>query len=116
MQCDCEICNGRSFNNAGIQLAESEIIPFFKQDLLKLKYPKHPFPMKYDGLLASVYAFGQALAYNRAHNIELAVYYTKNKWLLKYANELSKKFGMPILHESELKTSSKLVCEFNTED
>lgn len=114
MHCDCPVCNGRDFNAAGIQLAEKEVIPFIKKDLLNLRYPTHPFPLRYDGLLSSVFCYSQSLAYNKAHGIE-AIYYTENKWLLRYNKELTAKFGMPILHKSELKSCAKLVCEYNVE-
>jgi len=113
MKCDCPVCNGKDYNAAGIQLAEKEIIPFFKQELLKLRYPTHPFPLKYKGLLASCFCYSQALSYNRAHGIENSVYHTENKWMVKFGNELSKKFGLPVLHKSELKSVPRLVCEFN---
>lgn len=115
MICDCPVCKGKDHNPDGIKLAEKEVIPFIKRDLLQLKYPTHPFPLRYDGLLASVLCFSQALSYNRAHGIE-AVYYTENKWLLRFSKELNVKFGMPILHKSELKTIPKLVCEYNVEN
>lgn len=114
MKCNCPVCNGRDFNPAGIELAEKEIIPFFKRELLNLRYPTHPFPMKYDGLLASLFSYGQALAYNRVHDVQNVVYYTQNKWLLKYSKEMGVKFGMPVLHESELRTTAYEVCEYNT--
>ncbi len=116
MKCDCPACNGkRDVNADGIQVAEKEVIPFFKIDLLKVKYPTHPFPMKYDGLFASLLCFGQALAYNRAHSVDM-VYHTENKWMLKFASELEVKFGMKVSHPSEMKGEPKLVCEYNVEE
>jgi hypothetical protein len=115
MKCDCPTCNGKDYNPIGIQIAEKEVIPFFKQELLKVKYPTHPFPLKYDGLLASLLCFGQALAYNRAHAVHMG-YYTENKWILKFGLELFDKFGMKVAHSSELKGEAKFVCEFNVGD
>jgi hypothetical protein len=115
MKCDCPSCNGKDFNPIGIQVAEKEVIPHFKNDLLKVKYPTHPFPMRYDGLLASCLCYGQALAYNRAHAIDM-VYHTENKWMLKFRSELEAKFGMKVAHPSEMKGEPRLVCEFNVED
>lgn len=113
--CNCPTCNGKDFNALGIEVSDKEIIPFLKIEVLKLRYPTHPFPMKYDGLLASCFALGQVIAYDRKHKTQ-SVFYTESKWILKYSNELTKKFGVPILHKSELKTPHKFVCEFNTED
>ncbi len=115
MKCDCPTCKGKDHNALGIQVAEKEVIPFFKQELLKVAYPTHPFPIRYDGLLASCLCYGQALAYNRAHAVDM-VYHTENKWMLKFASELEAKFGMKVAHPSEMKGDPKYVCEFNTED
>ena len=112
MKCDCPTCNGKDYNPIGIEVAEKEVTPFFKQELLKLRYPAHPFPMRYDGLFASILCFGQALAYNRAHAVDM-VYHTENKWMLKFSSELFAKFGMKVAHPSELKGEARLVCEFN---
>ncbi len=112
MNCDCPACNGRDVNLDGIQVAEKEVIPFFKEELLKLRYPTHPFPLRYDGLLAATLCYGQAVAYGRTHSI-VATYHTENKWMLKFSEELFTKFGLKILHKSELKTEPQLVCEYN---
>lgn len=112
MNCNCSVCDGKDFNPIGLQLAEKEIIPFVKKDLLKLNYPEHPFPRKYTGLLASLFAYGQALAYNRAHSLE-AIYYTDSKWMLKYSSEFGTKFGMPTKPISELPKTYSVACEFN---
>jgi hypothetical protein len=112
--CTCPICQSKDPNKLGFDLAEKEVIPFLKKDVLKLKYLDHPFPMKYKGLLASAFAYSQALAYNRAHNVT-GVYYTSNQWLLKYSAELNTKFGMMVLHESEVPNNHYTVCEFNTQ-
>lgn len=114
MSCKCTICHGNDINQLGLLLATNEVIPFFKKDLLKLRYDDHPFPMKYDGLLASILAYSQALNYNRLHHC-IGVYYTQNKWMLKFSNELYIKFGMKTVHESELNTEAKFVCEYNTD-
>jgi hypothetical protein len=114
-ECNCSVCNGKQINVIGIQISEKEIIPFLKIEVLKLRDPKHPFPMKYDGLLASCFALGQVLAYDREHKTK-SVFYSESKWILKYSSELTKKFGIPILHKSELKSAHKFVCEFNVED
>ncbi len=41
-KCNCPVCKGRDINSEGIKLAETEIIPFIKNELLKLPYPNHP--------------------------------------------------------------------------
>lgn len=115
MSCACPVCKQRTPNLIGIEIAENEVIPFVKTELLKLRYPTHPFPHKYKDLVASIYAFSQALHQKRANNVE-GKYYTSNKWLLKFTKELEDRFGLPIVPESELNTNSILVCEFNTED
>lgn len=118
MNCKCSVCNGREptlINLAGVKTAEDEVIPFFKQDLLKLRYPDHPLPMKYSGLLASIFAYSQALTYDREHSVQ-SVYHTDNEWMLKFSNELHSKFGMKTARPSELKGEYKLVCEFNTDE
>ncbi len=69
MHCKCSVCHGKDFNPLGIQIAEQEIIPFLKKEILKLQYPNHPFPLKYNGLLSSCLCYGQVIAYNRSHNI-----------------------------------------------
>lgn len=115
MRCQCPVCHGKDINKAGIELAEKEVIPFFKTELLKLQYPNHPFPRKYEGLLASVFCFAQALAFDRAHSYIGKKYYTENKWMLQHSESLQKRFGMPIFHVSELKTEAQRVCEFNVE-
>lgn len=115
MRCECLVCNGRDWNREGCIFAEKEIIPFFKQELLKLKYPTHPFPIRYKGLFSSILCLGQAIVYDRYHGIIYTTYYTNNKLLLKYSKEISSKFGMSIVHRDELKTVARLVCEFNVE-
>jgi len=112
MKCDCPVCNGKDFNLAGTEVSQKEVIPFFKNELLKVKYPTHPFAMKYDGLLPSLLCYGQALAYNRAHSVDM-MYHTENKWMLKFSNELFAKFGMKVAHPSEMKGEPRYVCEFN---
>lgn len=112
--CSCPVCKRREPNKVGIELAVQEVIPFIKKDLLRLQYPKHPFPLKYEGVLESALAYSQALAFNRAHSIS-ARYYTENKWLLKFSEELSQKFGMKPFHTSEMTEDTMNVCEFNTE-
>ena len=112
MKCNCPVCDGKEIERGGITLAEKEVIPFFKQELLNLKYPTHPFPFKYRGLLAPIMCYSQALHYNRLHSTH-TLYYTKNEWLLKYSDALFKKFGMKTVHKSELKADAKLACEFN---
>lgn len=114
-KCNCCVCNGKKINVIGVEIAEKEIIPFLKIEVLKLDYPNHPFPMKYDGLLASCFALGQVIAYDREHRTK-SVFYSESKWILKYSNELTKKFGIAILNKSELKCVHKFVCEFNVED
>lgn len=114
-QCYCPVCKGRATNEAGFHVADLEVIPFFKRELLKLKYPNHPFSRKYGGLAHSLLCYSQALAYDRAHSIKINSYYTENKWLLKFSSELFKKFGLNPIHKSELKNDVKLVCEFNVE-
>lgn len=119
MTCEnnCGICNGRLFNEEGVLLADREVIPFFKLKCLKLRYPQHPLPPRYfkTGLLASLLSYSQALCYNRAHKVVMAVYYTENVYMLRYSQEFGKQFGMPILHTSELRAVPRQVCEFNVD-
>lgn len=117
MTCNCAVCNGRNYNQAGIDLADKEVIPFVKVQLLKLKYPKHPFPMKYDGLLASLLCYSQAIAYDRVHKEGPKKYYTDNPWMLKFKDELNNKFTEVIITSSSeisLETLVREVCEYNT--
>jgi len=117
MSCDkdCSVCRGRNFNVEGFKVAEDEVIPFFKRDLLQLKYVNHPFPLRYDGLLASCLAYSQALAYNRAHGCA-AVFYTDNKWMLKFSRELGEKFQMHTASKDQMPESYNEVCEYNVDD
>jgi len=114
MHDNCTVCQQRNFNILGLQTAEQEVIPFIKTEVLKLRYSKHPLPFKYKGLLESLFAYSQALTFNRAHNIQ-GVYYTENSLLIKYSSALNDKFGMPVYHKSQLTVKPKLVCEFTTE-
>jgi hypothetical protein len=113
--CNCTVCKGRNYNKEGIELAEAEVIPFFKTELLKLRYPNHPFPLKYKGLFASVLCYSQALAYNRAHSIS-AVFHTDNKWMLKFSGQLAEKFGMKTDHTDNRPEDCGLACEFNVQE
>jgi hypothetical protein len=112
---DCPICQGRDCNKEGVELAEAEVIPFFKVYLLKLRYPKHPFPVRYKGLTASIFCYSQALAYNRAHSIN-GVFYTDNKWMLKFGEQLAEKFGMGTDHKDNRPEKCSLACELNTQE
>lgn len=114
MKCTCIVCGDRDFNPIGLKLFESEVCPYFKRNILKFKYPEHPFPMKHTGILQSLLAYSQALAYNRAHSIE-AVYYTDNKLMLKYSRALFERFGMQAVHASQVPANHNMVCEFNVE-
>lgn len=111
-KCECTVCKGRDPNTDGIALADREVIPFFKEDLLKLRYPNHPLPMRFKGLLEVIYCYGQALAWNRAHSVR-AVFYTDNKWMLRFSSELEQKFGMKTDSKDNLPEESFAVCEFN---
>lgn len=113
MDCDCITCKGKDVNMEGIRVATEEVLPFVKQDLLKLRYPNHPLPFRYDGWLASLFAFSQAVRHNRAHNVTNVVYYTDNKWMLKYSTELATKFGMEIRPHSDAPAHARNVCEYN---
>ena len=112
---DCPICRGRDCNKEGIELAEAEVIPFFKTELLKLRYPNHPFPIRYKGLLDSILCYSQALAHNRAHSA-VGVFHTDNKWMLKFGGRLAEKFGMGTDHKVNRPEDCSLACEFNTQE
>lgn len=114
--CNCPICNGRDINEAGIDMAENKVIPFFKNDLLKLPYKDMPFPIKYRGLVYSLMAYSQALAYDIIHNEPVKKYYTDNKWLIKFKDDLNKKFPQLIIcdvRQMNSDESVREVCEFN---
>ena len=112
MNCNCSICNGRDYNVEGIKLADREIIPFVKREILRLRFPDRPFPPKYQSITASLFCYSQALAYNRAHNIK-GTYYTDNKWMLKIGHKLAVQFGMPVDHKDNLPKIYDEACEFN---
>ena len=117
MICDCPVCKGRSFNEAGFYVAENEVLPFVKTAILKSSYPNHPIPHKYNGLTASLLAYSQAIAYDRAHNENGKKYYTNNCWMLKFKDELNLKFKEVIITDkSEIDKDDLLreVCEFNS--
>lgn len=108
---NCLICHG-GCNYDGIQVAENEVIPFFKIDLLKLKYPNHPFPRRFKNLSASCFAFSQILAHVRGKNIT-ARYHTDNKWFNQYKDQLLIKFGIEIKFAKEAPENALEVCEFD---
>ena len=116
MVCDCPICNGRDINQLGITFANKEVIPFVKIHLLKLKYPNHPIPYRYNGLLSSLMAYSQAVSYDKLHGNSGRKYYTDNIWILKFKNELNNKFSeVLICSKSEMEDESicREVCEYN---
>ena len=77
MSCSC--CSDSGINMQGIELTEKEIFPFVKKEILCLRYPTHPIPIRYEGLMESLFAYGQALNYDRKHGIKNSIYYTENK-------------------------------------
>lgn len=117
MNCDCPICKGRNINKEGIMLAESTVIPFVKNVILKLQYPKHPFPRKYISFYYSLLAYSQALAYSRAHNEPVNKYYTDNTFMLKFSSILNNKFPELIITDISNMSNENVreVCEFNVD-
>lgn len=110
----CPICDGRDINVEGIKLANEEVIRFFKIELLELRYSQHPFPRKYNNLFNSILCYAQALQFNRIHSLNDTVFYTSNKWLLKYSKNLGEKFGMPTDDEKNIPNNPMIACEYNT--
>lgn len=112
---DCDICKERLPNLEGVKITELELIPFFKNQILNLKYPTHPFPLRHKNLLPSLMALGQVLAHHRLHNLSLsaAVYYTENSSMLTHAAKIEDKFGIKVRAKSEAPKNTLLVCEFN---
>lgn len=118
MNCNCPVCRGRDITQAGIELAEKEVIPFIKNDILKLRYPNHPLPLRYRSLYPSLFAYSQALYYDRIHQEPVKRYYTDNLLLLKFKDAMNQKFKNLIitdLKEMTADESVREVCEFNTE-
>jgi hypothetical protein len=109
----CSVCSDRNINKEGVDLAEKEVIPFFKKELLQLRYPTHPFPPRFENLISSLLAYGQALAFDRVHGRTGVKFFTKNKWLLKHSDAMRLKFDLQPVDESELQGPLKEVCEFN---
>lgn len=112
----CEICLNNNINQAGIVYTEKDIIPFIKS-LLKVKYPNHPLPMKYSDSLGGLFAYGQAITHDRIHNLKNRKFFTENKLLLKFKDELNIKFNEIIISDKKemYKEPIQLVCEFNYE-
>jgi hypothetical protein len=111
----CHICKNENVIKAGMDTAEQEVIPFFKKDLLNLKYPDHPFPIRFENLTNSCYAFGQLI--NHLKHVEkgdsVYCYYTANKVFLKYSDQITKQFGIEIKSASQAPDNILEVCEFN---
>ena len=128
--CPCPVCAGRDFKREGIELADKEIIPFIKNKLLNVKYPDHPFPLKYGSIAASCFAYSQVVCFARNHSSLSQIFYTENKILIEHKDRLCMKFGVEIRPVSEAPSdvqakdfqsfaSAELVlfvCEFNLED
>ena len=110
---DCPICQGETYL-PGLQVAEQEVIPFVKRDLLKLRYPEHPFPHRLKGILQSCLAFGQLVNHVR-HRLQPGThtYYTEQPNFLKFAVELEAKFGVRIRPTSAVPPEHGKVCENN---
>jgi len=117
MSCDCPVCKDRDINKDALDFAEREVIPFVTKELIKPKYPTHPWPRKYKGLLASLCAYSQAMYWDIIHKQEVPnKYFTANKWLLKFKDELNEKFPQLVICDAqEIHDAYKLreVCEFN---
>ena len=115
MNCNCAVCKDRNPEKAGILLAENEVLPFVKFHILKMKNIKKPIPIRYDGLLSSLFAYSQALNYDRVHNNSGRMYYTDNFWMLKFKDKLNDKFPEIIITDKSKMDSNTLaqeVCEF----
>lgn len=110
---NCSICQCKNVSKEGLEAAEKEVLPFLKT-IMKLR-PNHPFPMRFGNLFRIVYAYSQALTYDRLHNFSNSIFYTENEHLLKYSRELKDKFGMSVLHPSTLPKNVEVgeACEFN---
>lgn len=110
---DCHICRGQTYL-PGLQVAEQEVIPFVKRDLLKLRYPEHPFPHRLKEILQSCLAFGQLVNHVRHRKPnEIHTYYTDQSNFLKFALELEDKFGIRVRPTSEVPPNHGEVCENN---
>jgi hypothetical protein len=119
MNCNCPTCKGRNPDAVGIAIAESEIIPYFKTELLKVRYPDHPIPFRHHGLLASCLSFGQAVAMARHIKDRQHCYGTDNTIFHKYKSQIESKFGIRIMTSAEMLAQFPKpleVCEFNAEE
>lgn len=114
MNCNCPICKGRDPNPAGFIIAENEVVPFVKTYLLKIKQNR-PLGLKYDGFLASLFAYSQAISYHRIHKSRQCKYFTDNVWMIKFKDELNNKFQEVIISDKSGITNELLkeVCEYN---
>lgn len=115
MNCNCPVCQGRDYNTDGLKLAEDEVIPFIKKYIIKMRFINAPFPLRYEGLFASVLCYSQALAFDKAHN-KVGIFYTENKWMLKFSTKLESKFGMSTKHKNYLPNIYSVACECNVLD
>ena len=111
----CPICQDKNAIQAGMDTAAEEVVPFFKKDLLNLRYPDHPFPTRFKGLLYSCYAFGQLV--NHLKHMEkgdnVFAYCTDNKTFLKYSEQITKRFGIEIKPANQAPSDALEVCEYS---
>ena len=116
--CDCPICKGRDLNEMGLLFAEKMIFPFVKKQLLEMRFPSHPFPIKYKEFSHSLMAYSQAMVYDIAHNNPPGEYFTSNEFMLKFKDQLNREFPRIIIKdESEMGNQEvREVCEFNVEE
>lgn len=114
MTCNCPVCSGRNINEEAFAVAD-EVILFIKKDVLKLKNINQPFPLKYNGLLASVLAYSQALNYDRIHGNFGRKYFSDNKHFLKLKDDLNEKFKEIVIMDVRELNGEEVqeVCEFN---
>lgn len=114
---NCKCCqDGKDINNEGLELAEKEVLPFIKQELLKLKYPNHPLPRRYSKSLNSIFAYAQAMAFDRHHNNMGRSYVTDDPFLLQYKDQLNAKFiRLIICDKLEQGELAQEVCQFNVQ-
>lgn len=113
----CEICDdGQKVEQAGLDVAEKDVLPFVKKECLKLKYPHGPIPYIYSGLMNSCFAYAQVVAFSQRHPNVQNKFYTDNEWMLKFAEVMANHFGIPICPADQVPTNHHEVCVFNTSE
>lgn len=107
----CSVCNG-THNSEGIRTGL--LISRYLKQLLGLR-SDHPFPLRFEGLLASCLALGQAVAAQKAHSLDLP-YLTTNPTLLRFRQELHSVFAIRIFDQGLADPATEVieVCEFMT--